>query len=163
MSLCRSLISTTESQSVRRSWEVFPLLPPFHSLVVMPVSQHVDIPSCISPTHHCPGRLSLMKLHLAFSKIIQKVWLSQANTITDDSVLLGEPPETTSKPRDLKRTCFKILSRPGIKREAYWLMWHLPRYNILVKCMNSGCLPFSYWGLSVMFTINLPSVIGFPV
>ena len=107
-----------------------------------------------------PERLSLMKLHLTFSKTIQKIGLSQENTITDDSVLLGEPQGTISKPRDLRR-CFKISCRPGIEGEDYWLLWHLLRHNTLAKHVNSRRLPFSYWILSILLTISywIPSII----
>lgn len=60
-----------------------------------------------------------MKLCLAFSEIIQKIQLSHANTIPDESVLVGEPEETTSDTRDLWRICFKPLRGPRIKRKAY--------------------------------------------
>ena len=45
--------------------------------------------------------------------------MNKANTNQDDSVLWGEPQKTISKPRDLKKICFKISCRPEIMKGAY--------------------------------------------
>ena len=67
------------------------------------------------PQRGCPEQNGTQPL----TRSSQKIGLNKANTNQDDSVLWGEPQKTISKPRDLKKICFKISCRPEIMKGAY--------------------------------------------
>lgn len=84
----------------------------------IPTSYRVDNPLYFPSTHSCP-REDVLNDTQPLARSSQKIGLNKANTNQGDSVLWEKSQETISKPRDLKKICFKISCKPGIMKGAY--------------------------------------------